>query len=286
MPTPKSLFLQVAWNDLFKVQEQLEHVHLYHKQRGTDNYIHNIVLDEIGSEWTGLHFPVLDVIAPYLPGGTRKTFDNVFVGSHFVNGNQPYGKGMLNSEHRWANLRVQKYLWQQFADRYPNVPFHFYINHEGDLAQFQYRDIAAAYEAYLIQSIRDAYTVKDSQAILWSPAISNNQPLNWRSRQGVKRTFKNVQSYTNNRLWVHLQDRLGRKNPPTIQTVVKQYRQLKSMDVFASLRVNMEMFQSEPTYGPAPYWKLAEREAYYKNQGVPLGASWEIRFWRESHGAI
>ncbi|MGH8948982.1 MAG: hypothetical protein ACRDXF_08995, partial [Acidimicrobiia bacterium] len=46
---------------------------------------------------------------------------------------------------------------------------------------------------------------------------------------------------------------------------------------FASLRVNMELFSSNQP-GPDLYEHMA-RQNFYESNGIPVGASWELRFW-------
>jgi len=286
MTVKKSLFIQVQWYDKADLVKHLEHVYREHRDRGKDDYIHNVVLDEIG-DGGGIH-PNMNLILPYLPGGDRRCFDNVFVGSHFIKWPGPgnaYQTGMLNEAHRWINLSIQRKLWRQFKDYAPHVPFHLYINHEGVLDHFDEPKIREAYEAYLIQSARDAHHIRPYAAVLWAPAIWSRKPLTYRERKGIKRTFKNVAAFSNGRgiTWLHLQDMQGRKYPPRLWVVKRWYNQLKDMELFASLRIDMEFFRYGGGLRADSLAAIKKREAYYKKYGIPVGASWELRWWFESH---
>ncbi len=285
--TKKSLFIQVAWNNVNAVIEQAEHVLADHKDRTKDDYIFNLVLDEIGNEY-GLHHYVLDALNPYLPGGHRRTFDNVFVGSHFMKTvSNPYGYGMKVSSHRWANLRIPKTLWLEFTRRYPYTPFHFYLQHEGVLDYWDIPPIRAGYEAFLIQSVRDAESVRPGRAVLWSPAVWGGVPFSYWERREIKRTFLRIRSASNGRgiNWLHLQDMMGRgRADVTVEDVRSWYRALKRMRLFDSLAVNMEHFTRAPGYyGPEEAKVIQEREDWYQRHGVVLGASWEARQWMPTH---
>ncbi len=288
MAVKKSLFVQVAWFDETELNTQLEHVRQYHKDPAQDDYIYNLVMDEVGTPYA-LHHQKLDVIMPYL-AGPRKTFDNVFVGSNFLRYNgkgSSYKEGMADGVHRWNNLVNQKVIWGMFRDRYPTVPFHFYINHEGVLDFFDDRAVANGYEAYLIQSVRDSHDIYPNRAVLWSPAVWSGASLTMQEQQSVAQVFQNVKFYAGkwgHRYgvnWLHLQDMMGRgRSDVTRYDVEMWYRQLKRAYKFDSLRVNMEMFNLS---GPVDKQELAEREDWYGRKNIPLGSSWSLQHWYHTH---
>lgn len=284
MTVKKSLFIQAQWYDKADLVKHLEHIYHEHRDRSKDDYIYNVVLDEIGNE-NGLSSN-LDLILPYLPGGAKRCFDNVFVGSHYIpwpNPGSPYKEGMLDSGHRWRNLNMQRKLWTLFRAKYPRVPMHFYVNHEGVLNMWSNRQIANAYAAYLIQSRRDINSIKPYAAMLWAPAIWSRAPLAWRARRAVTRVFTSVQhdSKKVGTTWLHLQDMQGRTHPPALWVVRTWYRQLKKAYRFASLGIDMEMFRPGPIAAATAVIK--KTEAYYKKYSIPVGASWELRYWYENH---
>jgi hypothetical protein len=281
----KSLFVQVAWFNPAALDEQLNHVRDHHKDRTKDDYIYNIVLDEIGTPY-GLHTTNLDIIAPYLPGGNKKTFDNVFVGSSFIRYAGPgsaYAEGMANPDHRWANLQVQESLWRRFAARYPSTPHHYYINHEGVLDFFDIPEVRAGYGAYLLQSVRDGHDLTPNRAFLWSPAIWKTVPLSLVEEDAIGTTFRRIETYAKEYghyggvKWLHFQDMLGRGRKGVTKYDVKAwYNALKDVYEWDSFRVNMELFNVSA-------WRAQRREDWYQSQGIVVGTSFEMRHWYPRH---
>ncbi len=292
--TKKSMFIQVRTSNPTDLKESLEHIRHYHKDRSKDDYIYNVVLDEIGDR-NGLH-PNVDVIAPYLPGGTLKTFDNVFVGSHFVpwtGGGSHYRDGMLDSAHRWANLQSQYSLWDAFHTRFPGVYMHFYINHEGVLNWMDDPHLRAAYEAYLVQSVRDSHRIANDRAVLWAPALWTTEKLSASALFQLQTLFANVKNYAakvghdRGLSWLHFQDMMGRGWEVDPATVVQWYQQLRTVYDWDSLAVDMELFTKTASgLAPAPLSEVGPREDFYEAAGVPVGASWELRWWRPAHAEL
>ena len=282
--TRMSLFIQVKWYNPDKLEADLNHIRQEHKDRDEEDYIYNVALDEIGGV-SGLH-PNLGIIAPYFPGGSKATFDNVFVGSHYVKwsgSGMSYREGMLDSAHRWRNLGAQRHLWKEFAKTYPFTYFHFYINHEGVLDFMDERSLRQAYEAYLIQSVRDAHSIKPNRAVLWSPAVFVNRPFGWRERQGIKTLFKNVDKYTEDHYggvkWLTIQDMQGRSRNYSQANAVAWYRQVKQLHSWHSIGLNAEMFNQTPA-------EMQARMDYYQARGVPITASWELRHYIRTHAEL
>lgn len=294
--TKKSLFIQVSSSNADFLRNAINHIAAEHKDPAKDDYIYNVVLNEIGDA-NGALSPILDVIVPHLPGGGgRQVFDNVFVGSMMlpwqVVGGNAYLNGILDADFRWANLMAQRRLWQAFRSRYPNIPFHFYIDYEADLSTWDIPAIREAYEAYLIQSVRDAHSIWQNRAIMWSPAIWSGVPLNPTERTAIRRTFQNIRYYSNQAghykgiSWLHLQDMMGRGWARISQEDVRTwYYQLKAAYDFDSLRINMENFRTDwrGQLVPMQRGEMARVENWYQAHGIPLGAAWEIRWWYPNH---
>lgn len=281
----KSLFIQVQWYDPAKLRSHLEHVRLEHRDRDKDDYIFDVVLDEIVDDF-GRVSPNLDLILPYLPGGALRAFNNVFVGSHFIKWSgegSAYNHGMKDAGHRWANLAVQRLAWQEFDKVAPGW-WHGYINHEGVLDFMDDAWLRACYEAYLIQSRRDLDAVAGpGRALLWSPAVWSGKPLTTVEEQQIRRLFTNVAANAKPGVnWLHVQDMMGRgRSDITLSDVKQWYLELRNAYRFDSLRVNMELFDSDLTGASAA--EVQRREDWYEANGIPVGASWELRYWMDNH---
>ena len=293
--TKKSLFIQVRWFNPTDLVEQLEHVRLHHKDPSKDDYIYNVVLDEIG-DGSGLATTNLDIIFDYLPGQSKATFNNVFVGSHFVPWGGPgsaYKEGIADSNHRWANLNMQEDLWEAFKARYAGFTnWHFYINHEGVLDYFDIPATRAGYEAYLIQCCRDSHDVLPDRAVLWSPAVWSGVPLTSLEEQKIGQTFAAIDywaglyGHDNGINWLHLQDMMGRGRPDITEQDVKQWMaEIAAAHTFDSLRVDMEYFTKDANGNiiPEDPAVIAARENWYEQNGLAVGASWELRHWYPNH---
>lgn len=287
--TRKSLFIQVKSYNPGLLSAHLEHVRLHHKDPLRDDYIYNVVLDEIGDE-DGVLSPNLAIIRPYLPGGAKPTFDNVFVGSTYIpwgGPGSPYFEGMQDPGHRWRNLEAQNKLWGAFRTTYPNVPAHAYINHEGVLDWLDHEYTRACYEAYLVQSCRDANDAFPAAAVMWAPAIWKGYALSAAEERAIRVTFSNIPVWSGTRgvTWLHFQDCLGRGwASTTLEDVRQWYYELKGAYSWDSLRVDMEFFKTTPQgLVPEDPSVIAYRENWYQSRGIPVGASWELRWWMANH---
>lgn len=90
--------------------------------------------------------------------------------------------------------------------------------------------------------------------------------------------------------WMNLQDGLGKSTNPrctgvrtTRDDAVNWFRFLRDSYHFTSMQMNEELFQYNEKcniVGSNATTQIS-RENFYSGMGVPLGAAWEIRFWRE-----
>ena len=281
--TKKSLFIDVRYYDPDDLVPHLEHVRTQHKDPAKDDYIYNVVLNEIGDEFGNLS-PLIYSVLPYLPGGDKQCFDNVFVGSKFLPWNgqgTAYDAGMKDAGFRWANLGIQRTLWDKFAAIFSG-PWHGYVTFEGVLDFMDDIWLRQCYEAYLIQSRRDLkWAAGPGKAMLWSPAIWSGRPFTWVEEREIRNLFTNVASYAPPGVtWLHFQDMMGRQRADITLSDVKQwYHEISNAYDFASLRVNMELFNASPQ-------EIQDRQDWYEANGILVGASFEMRHWIDVHAEI
>jgi hypothetical protein len=85
--------------------------------------------------------------------------------------------------------------------------------------------------------------------------------------------------------WVHVQDHLGADPTFTCTGDAIPYYQLLrgAAPGLASLAINMEYFTTTPTFMTGSATEHAARERCYASSGIPIGASFELRYWRTSH---
>jgi len=226
----------------------------------------------------------------------------------------PYCGGILTGSWRWDNIQANREVADillAFTDlHYPGIRhnLHWYITYEGYfdwLGNNRYSDeLRTAYSAYMLEMVR-AYNAalryagepaeSSSRAVLWSPAYESSYFSNSilelnHTRDNLRYMFQNVQTaaaaegITRGVDWLDMQDKLGQTDCFSLECYVGVkfwYDFLASVNFehfsFASLRVNMEMFSSN-----LPVPDLNEhmaRQNFYDANGIPIGASWELRFW-------
>ena len=282
---PQSLFFQIASLSPEKIVELCEHVRASHRDGGDDD-IYNVTLTTIARTNGDLYTEKLAAIRPYLPGGSKQAFDNVFVGSALVpwgDAGNPYREGIQDAAFRWKNLILQRQVWDDFAALFPDLTWHPYIEYEAPLEFLREGDLRSFYEAYMVQSCIDANVVRPGGAVLWSPAFWAKAPLGM--VPVLASFFSNVKvwSRTKGITWLHLQDMQGRAwYHPSRTDVVEWMETLRSAWSFSSLRVNMELFE-EVTYQPADPAEVEDRSEFYRSAGWPVGMSWEARYWPGAH---
>ena len=226
----------------------------------------------------------------------------------------PYCGGILTPSWRWDNLVANRKATDAFlgfvGQSYPGVRanLHWYVTYEGYFDWFgdnsYSQQLRTAYEAYFLQSIRDFRSAliaageaaeTSSRAVLWSPSYENSFWAHQTQqlaaiRSGLGSTLRNVaaaaaqEGIARGVGWLHMQDRLGQIGCFTLEcydSVAAWYEFLSTVGDeqfrFENLRVNMELFAP----GDFPDGDPLEhqvRQDYYEARGVPVGASWELRF--------
>lgn len=226
----------------------------------------------------------------------------------------PYCGGILTPSWRWDNIaanRIAADTFLQFVNqRYPGVRanLNWYVTYEGYIDWFGDNSyspqVKTAYEAYFMQSIREFRSAlvaagepveSASRTVLWSPSYEDHflahRPQQLAAiRSGLGSALRNVENMAAEEGiargidWLHMQDRLGQIGCFTIQcydSVAAWYEFLSTVGDdqfgFENLRVNMELFAP----GEFPNGDPLEhqvRQNYYESRGVPIGASWELRF--------
>jgi hypothetical protein len=226
----------------------------------------------------------------------------------------PYCGGILTASWRWDNIRANREaadLFLGFVDlHYPGVRanINWYVTYEAYfdwLGDNTYSDsVRTAYSAYLLEMVRvynqalqyaGEPAASSSRAVLWSPAYESpyfsHSPAELNHiRDNLRYMFDDVQNTAAGEGigrgvdWLDMQDKLGQTDCFSVECYVgvkHWYDFLASVNSpefsFASLRVNMELFSSNLP-GPDINEHMA-RQNFYEANGIPIGASWELRFW-------
>jgi hypothetical protein len=183
--------------------------------------------------------------------------------------------GMLTPSYRWGQIFADEALAQQTTARGWNV----YIGSEvGIDALGDHPNLRAAWEAYLIEICKRVPGPK----FLWSPYAWDAWATvsafrRTRVQAAVKALVANVKVYsqTPGIGRIDLQDGRGAQPQEPASDATNWYRLIK--DSGTTVKINMELFT--PGLDPLPIDVMRARRSYYATQGVPVGCSWEARYW-------
>jgi hypothetical protein len=301
---PKSLFVQpgsipygMNGEDAWISRTYFDHVCTAHKTPGADDYIYDLVLSEVADDSGNLFDAQLDLVDDYF-----SCFNNIFFGTvalPWSGAGSPYVEGMKDEAFRWANINMSAAVADKIIARYPNVTINWYVSYEANLSAFASdATLTADYAAFLGELSNELYA-KRPGAVLWSPAFWSHPASE--NLTALRTELSTVFPVAPHLTWLHFQDFVGQSahyTPPdtyhydfTCQDALQHYDVLKAAAPnLASLAVNMELFVSGDSNAPTALYSGQQseqqaREQCYAAAGVPIGASWEIRWWYLSdHG--
>ena len=289
---PQGLMIQThTTNDLCLLERSLDHLCRAHRS-GT-GVVHDLVLTDAvtaagGRPTETLNEAVLDRVL-----AARACWDNLFVGTiPEVILTDPYAPSTINDEtSRWtwidAARRVADAVRAYMAREAPDLAWHWYVSYEANLNYFTDATYRASYVALLDQHVRDLGARHPTTAILWSPTfwtdpsgLSSSQRASLSSALGD--LFARVPGIT----WVVVQDHVGVSAAFSCADALDYYGMVRAAaPSLASVQINVEYFDA--TSGairagdPA---ELAARVRCYLDAGASLGASFEHRYWYDTHG--
>jgi hypothetical protein len=231
---------------------------------------------------------VLDVIMEYAPGGSRAACDNLFVGSSNLKWSGPgskYWTGVQDPQFRTAALEVVNEYARLFHDRYRGRYYHFYVDFEAVCNWWTDPGVRSGYVDLLSRWENIYEDIQSGRSMLYAPAYWS-LPVPDRMETSVFDLFQRVRA--NSRAsrginWVTFQDMFGRKNSwldPTPETTLAWYRLFKNTDLFDSVRVTPELFETTATtYGTGDAGEVASRLTRYDELHIPIGHMFELRYW-------
>ena len=297
---PKSLFVQVtsvpAGAEAYRTRTWFKKICDNHRSVGSPNYIQDLVLSEVADQNGTLDAARLSIVEDYFG-----CFDNVFVGTANLDHADPYVAGMKDSTFRWDNILLSEKIAQaydaRFQQKFPGQAFHWYVSYEANLNAFSLdTTLKNAYAAYLLE-LSNRLTAVRAGSVLWSPAFWT-QYAAVSDQTALRSAIADVMAAAPKVNWLHFQDFVGQAAKQNCSTAAVTYGFNASDGIgyynlinqavgskLASLRVNMEHFVSGgagcPSGGlyPGESTELSARENAYQTAGVPIGASWEVRWW-------
>lgn len=227
-----------------------------------------------------------------------------------------YDVGIRNSSFRAENVRVAKMAADNIAARYPTLPFHWYISYESNLNYQADAGIRTGYKDYLSQVSNYLYSVAP-RSVLWSPTFwTPYESLTPAQRESLTVAVSDVFASSPRINRVDFQDFIGQASTVTCvdgtnclpwQSVKYKidYRntygywalmrdaQARAGYTVVNLMVNMELFITQRradgsfvSFTPGDPVEIKHREEMYADRKIPIGASWEIRYWYLSNFGV
>jgi hypothetical protein len=285
------LFIQVSSVNPVQMVELIEHLRRRHRH-GADR-ITQLCLSDVADGSGNVRWSTLDLLAPYLPGGGRQAFDRLFIGTLFIPWTGPgtgYREGIFNDSFRWQNITASRQVAQQLHARWPGRVWDWYITYEAFTDWLEDASLRTRYEWYLIELCRQLNGVRPGRDFMWSPAWgiplrtwSAARQANLRSQ--LQTLFNNTRTFSGTRgiTWLHLQDSVAatRGGSITNNDAVNHYRFLAGAGyAFSSLALNLELWRNQSgQVVPGDPAEIFQRRSFYAAMGVPVGISWELRYW-------
>lgn len=288
----------------------------HNRTRPSDERIGSLVLQQTADEEGSLYVRQLRLVEEYF-----SCVDTVYFGTAHKNwhgqGSQ-YVEGIGDDAFRQANIGLSNRVADQLATRYRSLPFAWYVNYEanlnfltvdekdfrgsrGDLLISAYQDFLSRVSGHM-RSLRQA-------DVLWSPTFwSRGGALSEVQMNRLQAAISRLLTGAGDLTEIHFQDFVGQSSYVTCEDLAKcdavVHRTLRCHDVIEYFRllngaksgtnvrniaVNLEMFTTKKdrrgkVIGLIPEFAgdLSDRIDCYQRHGVPLGASWEIRWWHAS----
>jgi hypothetical protein len=252
--------------------------------------IDSLVLQDIADQNGNLLTNYLDVIAPYLPGGSSPAVSQAYIGTvdlSWTGAGSKYIEGIENSSFRTLNINLSKTVAQKFMNRYPSVKTDWYITYEANLSGFWDTNIETSYLAYFNQLIPVLSAVNPGKQFLWSPAFwtaYQSEPA-W-ALPGLQTNLTDLFTKTKTPLTIDLQDFVGQSGGITTKEEAQAwitYLKQNWQNLLAGIMINAEQFKqnSNGAIAAGDPVEVPVRENYYYAQSTKLGPAWEIRYWHQ-----
>lgn len=314
---PRSLFISPSAlgsvSDA-EVRAWLEHICAYHRLPESPNRIDTLVLSSIADADPGdpsgvsaricasappgkdprWYHPTnhkLDIISKYF-----NSFDAVYVGTvstRWKGTGSKYIEGIQDAGFRQKNLQLSTNALDRFMATYPELKPNWYISYEANLSYFTDAKIKDAYAVYNLELCKEMLARRNA-AILWSPNFWTHYGAMSSETRNI--LVSNLKDYFSRVpiSEVHFQDHMGGTSALgskrfTVDDAKHYYDLLVGLRG-PGIRVNTEMFiRTAPKNfktAPMSHEDYFQRMKDYERLHLPLGASWEIRYWYKAHQGV
>lgn len=309
----KGLFVQVSTlsaTAAADLKEWFEHICEKHNRlsKSSTNYIHNLVLQDVADEQGRLYMKYraelpgtvedyhpsnhqIDVLAPYF-----HCFDKIFFGTLdpvYHGRGSLYVEGISSEQFRWDYINKSTLVMDKLAAIFSGLNFNWYLTFESNLNYLYLKSVKEGYKA-LFKELTERMAARKSGHTLWSPnfwSLYRKLPASEKSQLGeqMMEVFKTAPHID----MLHFQDFLGGTSAnadnerANISDAIGYYNLIASLPTRpAQVAVNLEQYKISSSSGalePVAPLEMANREEQYLRAQVPIGISWEIRFWRYAH---
>lgn len=267
-----------------KLKEWMVAVRKNHRDPSKPGYVNNLVLQDIADINGKLLTPYLDVIAPFLPGGATPAFTKLSIGGaaeqQWTGPGSKYIEGIQSPAFRERNVSLSVSTGKAFKTRYPKVRFDWYIPYEANVAAFWDHRIERGYLTYINDMTTRLSAVK-SGSFSWSPSFwsTRSQMPAWAMTnldENLAHFFPNLRAPVT----VNLQDFVGQSGGASTRgDAVAWVRYLNRWTTRTQMNVEQFGLNTSGNLIPGDSVEVSARGRYYTSAGVPLGPSFDIRFW-------
>ena len=264
----------------------------------------DLVLQDVARADGVLLTDYLDIVEPYLPGGTRPCFARVFVGTvdlAWEASGSKYVEGIGDQRFIDRYMGLSSATAQAFSTRYPRIQLDWYLTYEANLNDLYYPDVESAYATMLKREIQTLSAIRSDRSFMWSPAFWYPYSIYSQNTAGMAQLSANLTALfrdvakTGHLPILNLQDFIGgsscqpKTNQMTPADAVAWVRFINTIAPRDSAEINVEQYRFDcATQLPhvADPTEIAQIERFYASRGVTLGPAFELRYWMRTHSII
>lgn len=270
-----------------------------------DNLIHHVALrhpeiTELVFSDASMHHQQRLFMNPLLNGSRFKKFVGItnVPWTPDIRFDQPVMQDWMKPIAGVGGMMTPTYRWEQIGNEhshaiswltYKGQDWHWYIGQEVGLdAIGDHPNLKNVWEWYLTEICIRLHKLAPSRDILWSPYIWEAWgPMSESRRNRTVRITRDMlaivkrASNTAGVTMLDLQDGRGAQPLEPETDAVNWYKLMIMNGTPAKLRINMEYFKYDETYGymPQTLEEMDRRTKYYADNAVPIGNCWETRYW-------
>jgi hypothetical protein len=262
----------------------------------------DLALQDIATSNGSLLTSYLNVLAPYLPGGsTHPCFAHVFVGTvepSWTGGGSEYVEGVEDSSFVDSYVAQSAAVARSFVQQFPQVTEDWYATYEANLNELYYAPVLAGYERLLGGELNAFNAAAPGREVMWAPAFWYPYSVysqNTVGMSGLSQSLTALFSALKPEGGLQMIDLTDYVSGSSCQPVSNQVtpadavgwvRFLQAIPGAPRVVVNTEQYAMDcATQGVVDGNPQAvqSREAYYEFEGLTLGPAFELRYWISNH---